>query len=353
VEEWTAVGSRSDDPVGVRLAADELQETLKEIGLRRVRELTDQRDVWTWESHAGMEGGILLVSHLDIPVNPQLGMEHFHRDPELLFGEGIGSSRAPLAMMEYALRALRHARRLNRTPLGVAVYADEGRECEESGDMLRRACGLAGRVLVLNPGNAGDRLVTARRGQRRYRLVVEGKPLRLGQAGRTREVMQVLYGKLDEVTALSDRKNRVAVSAAEIKTEAFPLRLPHRVRVILQVSYPDPDKARELDLALKRILRGGGAHWDLALVSDRPPMYERRANVPFLNRLKAIADEWEIPLGTESSLWPSVAGLVPDAVPVICGVGPVAQDLYTSREAVSRISLVQRTLLLSQLLLES
>ena len=39
-------------------------------------------------------------------------------------------------------------------------------------------------------------------------------------------------------------------------------------------------------------------------------------------------------------------------MPVTGGVGPVAQDLYTSREAVSRISLVQRTLLLTQFLLE-
>ena len=110
VEEWTAISSRSDDPVGIRLAADELDRTLNEVGLRAVPAYTDHRDVWTWESPAGMDGGTLLVGHLDIPVNPRLGMEHFHRDPEWLFGEGIGSSRAPLAMLEYSLRAIRHAR---------------------------------------------------------------------------------------------------------------------------------------------------------------------------------------------------------------------------------------------------
>jgi D-alanine-D-alanine ligase len=352
VEEWTAMSSRSDDPVGIRLAADDLDETLGEIGLRPVRDLTDHRDVWTWESSAGLDGGTLLISHLDVPVNPQLGMEHFHRDPEWLFGEGIGSSRAPLAMLEYSLRALRHARKLNRIPLGVIVYADEGRDCEESTDILRRACLQAGRVLVLNPGNVGDKVVTSRRGQRRYRLLAEGKPLRLGQSGRTPEVMRVLYGKLEELTALTDRKHRVAISAADIKPEAFPMRLPHRVLVSLQVSYPEQEKARELDRAMKRIVRGGGVNWDLVLVSDRPPMHDRRTNAALAKRLKSIADEWDFPLSSESSLWPSVAGLVVDPVPVVCGLGPVAQDLYTSREAVSRISLVQRSLLLTQLLLE-
>ncbi|EXJ14750.1 ATP-grasp domain-containing protein [Imhoffiella purpurea] len=353
VETWTGIGSRTEDPVGIRMAADMLGETLDEIGLRLQPALGDQRDVWTWETPAGLDGGTLLIGHLDVPVNPMLGRAHFHRDPEWLFGEGVGSSRAPLAMLEYSLRALRTARRLSRMPLGVAIYADEGRDCEESTDILQRACARAGRVLVLNAGNEGERLITARRGQRRYRLQVEGKSLRLGQSGRAAEVMRVLYAKLEEITALTDRKARVAVSAVDIRPEAFPMRLPHRVQVSLQVSYPDLEQAHALDRAMRHILRGGGVHWDLALIADRPPMHERRANTALEHRLQRIAEQWGIPLGSESSLWPSVAGLVPDAVPVVCGVGPVARELYTGRESVSRISLVQRTLLLTQFLLDA
>lgn len=353
VEHWTNISSRSDDPVGIKLAADEMDETLNDIGLRQVREFTDHRDVWTWESPAGLAGGTLLLSHLDVPVNPQLGMEHFHRDPEWLFGEGIGGSRAPLTMIEFALRAIKHTRRLNRLKLGVVTYADEGRDADESADIITRVSRQADQVLVLNPGNIGDRIVTARRGQRRYRLMVEGKPLKLGQAGRSAEVMRIIYSKLDELTSLTNRKARIAVSAVDIRTEAYPLRLPHRARISLQVSYPDESAALDIERDMKRILRGGGVKWDLVLESDRPPMVERRANRPLVNSLKAIANEWDIPLETESSLWPSAAGLVPERTPVICGVGPVAQKLYTSREAVSRISLVQRTLLLAQFLLKT
>jgi D-alanine-D-alanine ligase len=143
----------------------------------------------------------------------------------------------------------------------------------------------------------------------------------------------------------------VAVSVSDIATDAFPMRLPHRVRIGLQVSYPDHAQAQALDRSMRAILRGGGVHWDLVLVSDRPPMPERKVNKPLIARLEEIAAEWEIPLDTDSSLWPSAAGLVPESVPVVCGLGPVATDLYTSDEAVSRISLVQRTLLLMQYLL--
>jgi D-alanine-D-alanine ligase len=253
-------------------------------------------------------------------------------------------------MLEYALRSLRNMKRLNRLPLGVVFFTDEGRDCQDSEDMLRKVLSRAGKVLVLNAGNPGDCVVTARRGQRRYRVTVEGKSLKLGQGGTAKEVMRVLYEKLEALTALSDRKKRLAVSAVNLKTDAFPQRLPHRVRVTLLVSYPDEEKARVLERAMRAIFRGGGVSWDLTLIADRPPMSESRCNQHLLDNLKEIAKEWDIPLTTESSLWPSVAGLVPDRIPVICGVGPVAQDLYTSREAVSRISLVQRTLLLSQYL---
>ncbi|NIR61697.1 MAG: hypothetical protein GWO02_20505, partial [Gammaproteobacteria bacterium] len=56
----------------------------------------------------------------------------FRKEPEWLYGEGIGSSRAPLVMLEFALRALRRARRLKRSRLGVLLYMDEGRDARYS-----------------------------------------------------------------------------------------------------------------------------------------------------------------------------------------------------------------------------
>ena len=86
------------------------------------------------------------------------------------------------------------------------------------------------------------------------------------------------------------------------------------------------------------------------MVSDRPPMRERRVNSKLIRDLEETAAQWEIPFARDSSTWPSVAGLVPRTKPVLCGIGPAARDLYTSNESVERISLVQRTLLLAQYL---
>jgi hypothetical protein len=76
-------------------------------------------------------------------------------------------------------------------------------------------------------------------------------------------------------------------------------------------------------------------------------MPERRSGVRLARSLEAVASELEIPLKRASSSWPSVAGLVPAKVACLCGIGPVARDLRSPNEAVQRISLVQRTLLLA------
>jgi D-alanine-D-alanine ligase len=123
--------------------------------------------------------------------------------------------------------------------------------------------------------------------------------------------------------------------------------------VLIQASYPTAAKGRELHSALKRIFKGEGLKWNLIAISERPPMREREVNLQLINTIQDIAEQWGIPLNTESSLWPSPAGMVPDPVPVVCGLGPVAKDLYTSREAVSRISIVQRTLMMAQFLLNT
>ena len=48
-----------------------------------------------------------------------------------------------------------------------------------------------------------------------------------------------------------------------------------------------------------------------------------------------------------------MAGLATGATPVVCGVGPAAIETFTAQEAVQRISLVQRTLLLAQFLMDA
>ncbi len=351
IEHWVNLSSRSNDPVGIRHAAEEISDVMRDVGLNPVEEFSDTPHIWTWESNKGLKNGTLLITHIDVPFNPSMGGEHFHRDPEWLYGEGIGASRGPLVQLEYVLRALHHARKIKDIPLGVMIYADEGRDCDESAEYIERAAARVKEVLVLRPANTNNSLVVGRRGQRRYRAAFRGTPRKLGQQGKRPEVMLRALSALEDIARLNDRKARLAVSTVELHTQAYPRLLPHRVDATLQTSFPNIRAADQLEERIREVLDRQQA--ELALLSTRPAMPSRRINSVILKKLRNTAEKWDIPLNTETSLWPSVAGLVPPKVPVICGLGPEARGLYTGQEAVSRISMVQRTLLLAEYLLNS
>jgi len=350
LERWVAVSSRTSDPVGNQLAIKRLDGHLQEIKMKPIKRFTDNHAAWTWETRAGMKGGCLFVGHIDVPLRLDVQGQGFRREPEWLYGEGIGSSRAPLVMLEYALRALRSQRWLQKLPIGVLVYMDEGRDTRYSAEIIRAAAAEAKRVFVLRPASPQSHIIVQRRGRRNYRLVIEGSPPRLGKASKQPQALLWLAQKIGEIAELSSRQERLAVSAAEIKTEAFPMLLPHRITARLLVSYLDSRTADAAQEKIRDILKGSKFKIGLEMISDRPPMKERRTNLRLAKSLSAVAQEWEIPLPQDSSLWPSVGGLAPARVPVVCGVGPAARDLYTPQEAVNRSSLIQRTLLIAQFL---
>ena len=286
-----------------------------------------------------------------MPATSDTVRQGFRRDPEWLYGEGIGRTRAPLVMLEYALRALRSVRSLRRLPLGVLLYSDEGRDAAQSQKQIRRAAARAGQVLVCRPGTVGNGILTQRRGSRRYELIVEGDRLSPGQIGRRRTVVNWTGEKLLEIGRLSSPRKRLSIAALDVRTERHPMFVPHRMEVALMMSYVESTQADEAETSMRAVLGRGGPKWRLNRLDDRPPMVDRPTNTPLVEALEAAAARWEIPLERESSAWPSVAGLVPPETAVVCGMAPVTRDRGTPDEAVQRISLVQRTLLLSEYLI--
>ncbi|MBW2466080.1 MAG: ATP-grasp domain-containing protein, partial [Deltaproteobacteria bacterium] len=351
LEKWCSHSSRTADLVGRIHVLDNIKKLFGELLLKPVKELTNDKVVWTWETRAGMKNGILLLCQLDIPFGLREQFQGYRRDPEWIYSEGIASVWGPLTMLEFALKSLRSIRKLRKIPLGVLFYADEGLDCRYSSDLIKQAEDQASEIIVLRPGNPGGKAITDRRGQRKYMLAAEGTPHRLGKSTAHQEVLRWVNTKMEEIAQLANRRERIAVSAVNIETDAYPMLLPHRVKVTIYSSFAKIKSGDELENRLEKILDKGSIKWSLNCISNRPPMKVKKNNNPQLDTLEKIAKQWDIPFSIESSLWPSVGGLVKQGTPVICGMGPSAKDLYTSRECIERVSLIQRTLLLSQYLI--
>ena len=352
IENWTNLNSRSNDPVGIRQAIKKLTDTMESIGLKSAQDFTDIPLVKTWETQAGLTGGTLLVGHLDVPVESTLPSQSFRRDPEWLHGEGIGLSRAPLVVLEYVLRGLRNIRVLSKIPLGILYYTDEGLDCKYSAELIQKAANKAKQVLVLRPGNPENKIVIQRRGQRKYIVSAETNPKRLGKLTRSPDALQWVAAKIEKVIELSSRNDRLAVAVSDIKSMSYPMLLPHRVAITISASYGHEKMADAAEKQIREILGKGTVKCSLEVVSDRPPMKLRNCNRKLAKKLIDIAEQWDIPIAQESSLWPTVGGLVPKGIGTVCGLGPVARNLYTPHEAVQRISVLQRALLLAEFLLK-
>jgi D-alanine-D-alanine ligase len=313
-------------------------------------ELTDEHVVRTWETKRGMDGGTLLVLQTDSLLDQAIPFQAFRRTPEWLHGEAVGSSRAPLAMSEYAIRALRNQKKLQQQHLGILTYADEGRECRYSREKIERAARKAKRIIVLRPGSSGGRIIVGSRGLRKYQLLVEGEALDLRPATKTKDVLSWITNRTESIMKLSSRKDYVDVFVADISAMRFPRRLPHRVQATFLLSYIRPMIADQVEQKIREILGKKGPKWQMDLVSDLPAMPERKENLLFFEEVMKTAQKFDIGLSRVTSATPSVAGFVPEGIPVICGLGPEIDNPYTPHEAIQRISLFQRTVLLAELL---
>jgi D-alanine-D-alanine ligase len=352
LKEWIAISSRSFDPIGLQHAHERLNRTFDELGLRVVNDLTDLPEAAVWSTRGGFDGGTLLIAQGDVPMHAAPAKPHVRRDPEWISGEGAGP-RAGLVMLELALRSLRHLRRLHRSRVGVLVYFDEGLEARNSGATIREAARMAKRALVLQPANTADQLVVQRRGQRRYRLLVEGEPQRIGRAKRRPDALRWTCARLAQFAAMSVPKERTAVVTLDVNTAHWWMYAPHRVEANVLVTFPDERAAARIEEQMKDVLGSSKIHWSLELVAHRPAMPERRAGVRLGKRLESIASSSEIPLKRSSSAWASVAGLVPAGTACVCGLGPETASPRAPHEAVHRLSLIQRTLLLADFLAQS
>ncbi len=351
IEEWANLASRTDDAVRIGEAVNLLEQRLSKLGLEPVSEFTNQRSAWTWQTPVGFASGTLLVLTLDSPVELGRFPVPFRREPEWLHGEAIATSRAGIACTLAAFSALRSIRRLRKSPIGVFAYSDEGRGMRYSAELLGRASKNAARVLVMRPGAREGKVIVQRRGFRKYSLSIEGDPVRIGSHKAGTDVLTWLLSRAPSIAALSKPARGFNVSVQDVSTERYGALMPHRVRATVAMAYLDPRAAEAANSELRQIVTPSSKALKtrIEVLEDRPPFRGDKES-PMVAQLESISEEWKLPFGTDSSLVPSAAGLIPSEIPVLCGLAPAGRDIFTPREAVHRGELLQRSLLLTLLL---
>ncbi|MBW2011211.1 MAG: hypothetical protein JRI32_06080 [Deltaproteobacteria bacterium] len=290
---------------------------------------------------------------LDVPTNEDAYPMLFRRDPEWLYGEGIASSRAGIASLLRTFDALRFVKKIRRVKAGVFAYCDEGDDMRYSGGLLRQAARYANQVIVLNTGYLGGKVIDQHRGIRKYRLVVEGDPLRSGHR-RAQDALSWFLQKAAGLKNLSKPAYKLSVSVEDVRSERYSKLLPHKVHATICVSYLDSKKADLAEHQIRAMFSHSVKEIKVLMerLVDRPPLNRTGASQPLIKKIETLCEDWNLPFGTESSLLPTPAGEIPTDTPVLAGFAPPGRDIYTPNEAVHRGEFLQRTLLLSLLLIK-
>jgi D-alanine-D-alanine ligase len=350
VKKWVGFSSRSGDSIGIRNILAELSENMLELGLLPVPEQSDGHFTWMWQTKAGYENGTILIVNIDVPLQEQDYRVPYRKESEWIFGEGIATSRGPLAIIEFTLRTLKHMKQLDKKRIGVIVYADEGLHCQYSTPVIKRATQRAAKVLVLRPSTMQNSIVIDRRGQRFYHLLAESESKTVEKHRATDDLITFSSNLLKEIKEACKPHKRTSVAMVKMETKAYTMHIPHEVKVTLLMNYASVEKANQLEKTIYDIVSKVKKGYRLVKYAERPPLPQRTNNTKLANTIIELAKSKDIALSHQSSAWPSAAGIIPANIPVVCGLGPYAKEIYTLSEAINRLSMIQRCLLIANFL---
>ena len=359
LKKWTNLTSRTNDPVGLGAAVNYFNEQMTALGMQEVETLTNRHFAWIWQTRAGLSRGTLLVCPIDIP-RESVGDYPipFRRDPERFYGEGIASSRAGLVCLIHALKTLHLCGTLDQIPLGVLIYNDEGNGMCYSSQTLQAAAQRASRVLVIQPGFKGGKIIDQRRGSRKYSIILEGEFQRIGATTGPGDIMSWFLKQAAQLQTLNRPAERLTVAVQQVQSQRYSILLPHFIQATVYITFLNASLADEAEAEIFRLCKLSDQEESTIRclaekLEGRPPLNRSKDNSALIEKLREISEQWQLPFGVEASLFPSAAGVVPEGIPVICGLGPACENLYTPYESVNRGELLQRTLLLTLFLMET
>ncbi len=296
---------------------------------------------------------ILVLTHIDTvwPVG-KIDKMPFYISGNKAYGPGVLDMKAGLVMVYYALATIRHLNLAPQKKITVFVNSAEEVGHASANEIIRKLARKSSLVLCLEPALPGGALKLERKGRLVVRVEVSGKAAHSGTPEKGVSAIEELLSQLQRIKKLGtgettvnlglvgggEKANIVAGSAWAV----FDIRF-WRAR--------DRERIVGILKELKPILKGARVKYTVQ--SSTPPMEKTKATGHLFDRAAEIAATLKMSLkagkaggGSDASL---AAGM---GIATLDGLGPEGDDIHAEREHVLLSSLVERTALLTELLLK-
>lgn len=269
-------------------------------------------------------------------------------------GPGVYDMKGGLVQIVFALQAL-HDLALQPSVTPVALFnSDEEIGSPESQRHIRRLAQVVERAFILEPALAqGGRLKTARKGVMGFEVTITGKAAHAGQAPQEGvSAIVELSHVIQKLSALTDYDRGVTVNVGVVEGGTRPNVVAAEARAQVDVRVPTVDDGRciaEAILGLTPTLPG--AVVQVRQLKATPPLEFTPRNQRLWQAAQAMGRLLGVELDHGMAGGGSDGNTTSQYTATLDGLGPVGDGAHARHEFVYLPSLVERTALLTLLLL--
>jgi len=296
---------------------------------------------------------ILLLTHIDTvwPVG-KLHTMPFYVSEDKVFGPGVLDMKASIVMTLFSLKALNELNTLPKKKIAVFINSAEEIGSDASYEVIRNLCKKSSYVLCLEPSLPGGALKIQRKGRLVIRLETNGKAAHAGNPNQGINAIEELMHQLSRVKELE--KEETTVNIGLIEGGEKPNIVADTARAVLDVRFWKNEQKEKFMASLKKlnpVLKG--ARVKCITESSTPPMEKTEASAELFSRIKEIASSLNMKLSAGKTGGGSDASIASGmGIPTLDGLGPDGDGIHAENEHLLLSSLVERTALLTEILIQ-
>jgi glutamate carboxypeptidase len=289
---------------------------------------------------------LLLIGHHDT-VFPPGSFEGFRCDGARAYGPGVLDMKSGLALIAIVLSVLDEAGELAALPLRFISVSDEEVGSPTSRAWLEQLARGAEAALVFEAGRAGDKLITARRGNGSALCSAHGKAAHSGNAlAEGRNAIWALSRFVDRAQRLNGTIAGASVNVGLVRGGTARNTVPEHAECELDLRFSDAEGERALSSALSRAADEAareieGTRLELTLKVSRRPWARSEASAALCARYGACQLASGLSYGEADLIGGGSDANTVGAlgVPTIDGLGARGSGFHTPDEQIEVASL--------------
>lgn len=295
---------------------------------------------------------ILVLCHLDTvwPVGKLLTMP-FRIEKNKAFGPGVLDMKAGVVMIIEAIRAISALRLTPRMRIQVFLDSFEERGHAAVARKIRQVARSSSAVLCLEPSIPGGALKLRRKGRMVVRIEITGKAAHAGNPSAGTSAIDELLHQLKAIYRL--RSQSLTINTGKIAGGDTANVVAPRAEAVLDIRLWNEAQSRRVKTALNNLRPvRPEARLKITIEQEVPALEHGPDSAALFRKAVRIAGRMGMELkGGRTGGGSDASIAAQEGVPVLDGLGPDGDGIHAEHEHMLIPSLIERTALLTELLL--